>query len=354
MKKCPVCGAKNRDRFEDCIRCGEPIVLMSPSPLRSATGISLAAIALAVLGLSAVAFRWIALGTTDSEDLAPSEVESGPAGEPAVPAEGGILSAEEAAEATRRAIAACETGDHETALQTFDALARVSPLNPTVHLHAGLCKSRIGDTKGASVSLRQAVKLDPSNEVAVQNLVPLLVELGSLAEAESLQSRLVEERPSDAEALIELGRIQCGLGKLDLAMETHRRAVEVSSSSLESLLALGTTLNEARRPKEAIEVFGKIIQSDAMVPAAHAGMGAALALANRYGEAIAPLEEAVRLDPRQAPVRLSLATAYERLDRIEDSLREYEAFVELTPDTLMAKRISRLVERARAAQAERR
>ena len=351
MKKCPVCGARNRDRFEDCIRCGEPMVPESPSRLRAASGIGLAGVAIAVLGLAGLAFRWIAMGA-ESEEPASSAVESVSGGEPAASIPDGILSAEEMADAIRQAMGAYEVGDYETALETFDALARVSPSNSIARLYTGLCKSRLGDLKGATVSLRQAVKLDSSNELAVENLVPLLVELGSTAEAEALQIRLVTERPMDAGALIELGRIHTALGKMDLAMEVHRRAVAVSSSSPESLLALGATLNEARRPGEAIEIFQQIIQSDAQVQAAHAGMGVALVLARRYTEAIASLEEAVRLDPQQAPVRLSLAAAYERLDRIEDSLREYEAFVELTSEPAMAARISRLVERARAAQAE--
>jgi hypothetical protein len=48
-----------------------------------------------------------------------------------------------------------------------------------------------------------------------------------------------------------------------------------------------------------------------------------------------------------------LAITYENLDRIEDSLREYEAFVKLAPNDPSASRVAELVERAKAALAER-
>jgi Tfp pilus assembly protein PilF len=62
---------------------------------------------------------------------------------------------------------------------------------------------------------------------------------------------------------------------------------------------------------------------------------------------------ALQLDDDQAAAHLNLAIAYENLDRVENSLREYEAFVRLTDDRDKAERVGELVERARAALEER-
>jgi Flp pilus assembly protein TadD len=93
--------------------------------------------------------------------------------------------------------------------------------------------------------------------------------------------------------------------------------------------------------------------SDPRDPRPHAGLGAALLRGQRYQEALAPLEKAASLDPKGPMVRLNLAITYENLDRIEDSLREYEAFVKLAPNDPSAPRVAELVERAKAALAER-
>jgi tetratricopeptide (TPR) repeat protein len=356
FKRCRVCGAKNREKLEICVRCGEPLVPVGPPSLAvPLTGkIGLVVVGVAVLGLSIAVFRWMATGTEEDRPFsadtpAPAETASAP-----VASERNTGSGyQEAADATKEGMAAYNAGDYERALGYFQELARVSPTNATAYLYAGLCWIELADLGEAEDSLRKAVELQPSNPAAVHSLIRLLVETGNLDDAEDFQSRLVVANPYDAKPHIGLGRIHRGQGDLEGAIADLERAVELESTNQEAVLELAFTLNEAERPEEAIEVFEKALRSDSGNAAAHAGMGEALLLAERNEEAVRSLEEAVRLDSNQAGVRLRLAMAYERLDRIEDSLREYEAFVSLTDDAEMAARITELVEQARAALAER-
>jgi Flp pilus assembly protein TadD len=310
---------------------------------------------LALLGVATFTFRSIATRPGDTTGVAGGAEDDVLVPETSLPEPSGTEPStfRDAAEATRRGKDAFRAGNFETALGFFEELERLSPSNPTAHLYAGLCKQRLGDVAGAVASLRQAVDLQPTNKLGRKALIQLLVETGETEEAESLQAWLVERRPRDVESRVDLGRLYRRHGKLDLAIEELRRAAEMSRGRQEPLLELGVTLNEAGRTAEAIEIFQEVARNNPQDPGGHAGLGTALLREKRYQDALGPLEEAARLDPERANVRLNLAMTYESLDRIEDSLREYEAFVELAPNDPTASRVAKLVERARAALAER-
>jgi Flp pilus assembly protein TadD len=318
----------------------------------------------AVLGVLVVSFRWLASGTSadlevDDGTLAIDDAlvddalvvssESGESGESG--AEPGALG--EAAEATRKGKAAFRAGNFEEALEYFENLLQTSPSNHTGHLFVGLCKQKLGDITGAQASLREAIGIKPNDELTRKALIKLLVDADELSEAGEFQSWFVEKKPFDAQARVDLARIHRRNGEVDLAIAELERAAELAPTSQEPKLELGTALIEASRSDEAVEVFEQIATDNPRDPRAHAGIGAAFVHEQRYEDAVSPLEKAAALDPKQPNVRLNLAIAYENLERIEDSLREYDAFVRLAPDDPSAARVADLVERAKAALAER-
>ncbi len=363
MTKCPSCGAKNRDHFEFCIRCSEPLVATKSSSIAIPAVSKLALVfgGVTVLVVSLFAFRGLATRDRSEPSTSPSaEAISAPSADletspPTGPSELAVDPSdfEKAAEINRRAMAAFREGAYEAALGLFNELSELSPSNATAHLYAGLCLERLGNLLEAITRLHRVVELQPTNEEAMGRVIPLLVQSGNLEVAESLQARLVEQNPFDPKPLVGLGRIHRQKGKVELALEEHQKAVEMDSSNQAALLELGITYNEAGRHREALEACQKVIELDAANPAAHAGVGTSLLLAKRYSEAVAPLEEGIRLAPENADLRLKMAMAYENTHRVEDSLREYESFVKLTKDEQMAIKVTRLVKRARAALAER-
>ncbi len=365
MKICRVCGVRNRPQYEDCVRCGEPLpratggkgkARQGSAVARLPAAVKLAIVMVAVLGVMVVSFRWLASGTSaeTSADLN-SEGTRSLDDALAVSAESGIDPGAfgEAAEATRNGKAAFRAGNFEEALQYFEDLLHTSPSNHTGHLFVGLCKQKLGDITGAKASLRQAIGIKPNDQLTRKALIKLLVDTDELQEAGELQGWFVENKPFDAQARMDMARIYRQNGEVDLAIAELERAAELAPTSQEPKLELGTALIEASRSDEAVEIFEQIAIDNPRDPRAHAGIGAAFVREQRYQDAVSPLEKAAALDPKQPNVRLNLAIAYENLDRIEDSLREYDAFVQLAPNDPSAARVAELVERAKAALAER-
>jgi Flp pilus assembly protein TadD len=365
MKKCHVCGTKNRDRYEDCVRCGEPLV---SSVNRGAGGaglppaIKLAIVMSVVLAAMVVGFRWMARGTSPTRA---AEMENTPEAADLEPlpetdlsdlaSEGEESSEEiqEATEAMRAGKAAFQAGDFQAALDHFQTLIDIAPSNSNGYLYVGLCKQKLGDLEGAKTNLREAVRLKPNEGISRQALIRLLVDSKEYGEAGELQTWFVEHDRFNPDPLVELGRIHRRQGQLDLAIEELQRAQELSAQDVGPSLELGTALSEASRTDEAISVFQKVVEEKPNDPRGPAGLGAALLRDQRYQQALAPLEKAVSLDPKGPSAHLNLAITYENLDRIEDSLREYETFVKLAPNDPSAPRVAEALERARAALSER-
>jgi len=364
MKQCRACGTRNRDKYQDCVRCGEPLVRLTAkerSGLPPAVKLALAMTG--VLVVLVVGFRWVARGTSPSTSRASetntadtlTDIDAFSAEEPDSPSStaGNSEAINQASEATRNGKAAFRAGDFQAAMEFFQELIEITPSNHTGYLYLGLCQQKVGDLEGAKVSLREAIDLKPNEELTRKALIQLLLDSEEFQEAGELQAWFVENNRFDAEPLLDLGRIHRRQGQLDLAIGELQRAAELAPNSREASLELGTALIEASRTEEALAVFQEMAMSDPRDPRPHAGLGAALLRGQRYPEALAPLEKAASLDPNGPMVRLNLAITYENLDRIEDSLREYEAFVKLAPNDPSAPRVAELVERAKAALAER-
>ena len=371
MKICRVCGVRNRPKYEDCVRCGEPLPRVTGAKRKAGGGsgvaglpaaVKLAIVMVAVLGVLVVSFRWLASGTSADPNTSDALSVDDALVDDALVDNALVASAEsgaepeafgEAAEATRKGKGAFRAGNYEEALGYFEDLLHTSPSHHTGHLFVGLCKQKLGDIGGAKASLRDAIGVKPNDELTRKALISLLVDTDELTEAGELQNWFVENKPFDAQARVDLARIHRRNGEVDLAIVELERAAELAPTSQEPNLELGTALIDASRSDEAVEVFERIATDNPSDPRGHAGLGAAFVHEQRFADAVSPLEASSALDPKQPNVRLNLAIAYENLDRIEDSLREYDAFVKLAPNDPSAARVAELVERARAALAER-
>jgi Flp pilus assembly protein TadD len=280
-----------------------------------------------------------------------SSIETAPVplSEPLPTTTEGALGYKEAADAARLGMEAFRAGDFEMALRHFGNLASISPENAGAYLYSGLCHIRLGDPSEAEYHLRKAVELQPSDRIAAQELITLLIQSGNLTDAAEYQSRLAQYHRREVEPVLDLARIYRKQGDMDRAIEQNRHAVEMEPTSERAWLELGDTLIQAKQMTEAADVFGKAIEMNGESAEAQTGLGTTMLLANRYQEAVGPLEEAVRLDSESAVARLHLAMTYEKLDRIEDSLREYEAYVRLAEGDPKAEKIKALVEQARSA-----
>ncbi len=239
MKQCLVCGTRNREKYENCVRCGEPLASAATGAAGSSRlppAIKLAFAMVVLLGVMIAGFRSMARGTSSSAEaqpVCPDRVDSTSASsedvdffsiDEALDADEVDEALNEASVATRSGKEAFRAGDFEVALAHFEELARLSPTNYTAYLYAGMCKQKLGDLEGAKGSLRTALEFKPNEALTRKALIKLLVDSDELQEAGELQAWFVAERRFDPEPLLDLARIHRRQGQFDAAIGELQRA----------------------------------------------------------------------------------------------------------------------------------
>jgi Flp pilus assembly protein TadD len=353
MKRCPTCGAKNKDNFEYCVRCSEPLDVMA-TPARTTSPV-FTSVGLIILVVLCGYWGWQNLRTPESE-LPPSS-QPGPAaprsGTPAASAAGTSFDAGRAQASAREGIEAFNEERYEDARRFFVEFTAEAAENPFGHMYLGLSHYYLGDQDAAIEAMEDAFELAPANPGFGRYLVTMLMQIEDFPRAEAVVRRYLDARPDDTSARVELVRLMRRQGGLEEAIVEGEQLVEAAPEDLDAVLELGTSLKESGMFDEAEGVFRKAVELDPESATAQHALGVTALVAGDYTKAREPLEKAVQLDPERALYRLSLAQTYENLDRIPESLAEYEAFVELAPDDPRAQKIEQLVKRARQALEER-
>lgn len=353
MKRCPHCGAKNKDRFNDCVRCSAPLEAVKPW----STGMDRSSVVsfMVLLSLLVVfAWAWQALNPppTDVPIVVPrpASVESA---SQAPPSTGRGADLQQIRDLGRAGMIAFHEKEYEKAAMLFEQLNNLAPENPFGHMYLGLSHYFLGNQDLAIQALADAFQRAPEAPRLRDYLVVLLKRSEDYARAEEVIQTYLQFAPDDQEARlarVELIRLQ---GDWEEAIAEAERLVAEVPENIDVVLELGACLKDSGEFTRAGEMFRRAAELDPKSSVARYNLGATALLAGNYEKALQPLKEAVSLDPQNGLYHLSLAQAYENTDRIEESLDEYEAFLELSPDDPRAGQIARLVERARKALQER-
>jgi Flp pilus assembly protein TadD len=354
MKRCPSCGAKNKDNFEYCVRCSEPLDVVA-TPERSTSPV-FTSIGLTILVVLCAYWGWQNLSSPESAPPPPAAPEPAAprAGAAAAGRAGTPFDAGRAQASAREGIEAFNEERYEDARRFFVDFTAEAPENPFGHMYLGLSQYYLGDQDAAIEAMEDAFDLAPGNPGFGRYLVAMLMQIEDFPRAEDVVRRYLDAKPDDASARVELVRLMRRQGGLEQAVNEGEQLVEVAPENFDAVLELGTSLKESGMFDEAEDVFRKAIELDPESATAQHALGVTALVAGDYSKAREPLEKAVQLEPERALFRLSLAQTYENLDRIPESLAEYEAFVKLAPDDPRAQKIEQLVKRARQALEERR
>ena len=350
MIRCPYCGAKNKDAFEYCVRCSEPLehaLAERPSSLRFV----LPFLVLAVVAGGAFIFLQRTsppVGEPASGGSAPPQrvtTSATPAGRP--------YDASLAQIATQEGLVAFREGDYETAVRYLQEFVEQAPDNPFGHMYLGLAQRGLQEPDAAIRSMQAAFDLVPGNPSFRRYLVFMLRETGQDEAAEGVLRQYIALQPDDVSAKVELARTMRAEGKTEEAIAAIEAVVAQSPDNLDARLELGENLKNAGRTEEAVAAFRRAADASPDSAVAQHAWGVTELAAGNYSQSLKPLQEAVRLDSEKGSFRLALAQAYENLDKIPESLSEYEAFIRLSPNDPLAPKIEKLLARAKAALAER-
>ncbi len=362
MKRCAHCGAKNKDSFEYCIRCSEPLDAEAPAGdgVVSPKGPTLSK--LLIGGVAAVLLLAAALallrGTSDDTGggVAPT-VQTSPRGPVLAPREAQVPtgSDKEVLETFNAGRAAFNQRDYSTAIGLFQEVLPEIPDNPSAHQYLGLSFYHLQQFPEAVGALADARKLRPNSFELLDNYVTAAKKAGDLESGSAALKEYIQRNPDDRVARLELSRISRAMGKPEEALEQAAFLASSNQASPEFKYEYGVSLKAAGKIDEAIEALKSSVELDPSSAVAQHALGVTELQSGKAKEAVGPLEQAVAKAPENGEFRFSLAQAYEKLDRIPESLAVYEAYLQRAPRSdPRAKVVRERLEIAKKALAEER
>jgi Flp pilus assembly protein TadD len=333
---CASCGARNKPRWEFCVRCGEALVDAEPEPVQDEVGraprdVPWRAWLLSALALGGAIAAYVVLqrgpGAPPSPDLftigAPAPT---PGAVPRPP------TSSEAVEGERM----LASGNFLAAIPLLAEAVNKQP-EDTRLLKLYAQALRRANQHEASVEQLRRVTFLSEDPVARLDLARTLDLLGRDAEAKEAYEALLRIAPRSAEGLGLLAGLHTRAGRHAEALPLLRRLSELRPDDLGTRQNLAFALEKTGDEGAAIEQYSSIVEA---VPTANIARGRLAEAIARQGDNVraeALFREGIALDPSIPALHRSLGNLLERKGSYEQAAVAYREYARLAPNSPDAK-----------------
>lgn len=184
-----------------------------------------------------------------------------------------------------------------------------------------------GRTEEAVRAWREALRLEPDDAKANNNLGGMLLRLGRLPEAEAHLRKALAADPELAGARNNLGLLLMQRGRWEEARAEFERAIALAPASAEARVNLGAVLLVQGRPREAVRQLRAALEAEPWRTEIRMNLAWLLATCpdegvRNGGEAVKLAEEAIALSGRRDAASVDvLAAAYAEARRFDAAIR---------------------------------
>ncbi len=357
FRVCPNCGARNKPKWEFCVKCSESLQSVSigaPAPVRPAASAITAtddesefpwrSVAGAVIAL-ALAFGIYKIFRDPSPAPSPEIFTVGTIPPSMPPTQARVARApgqeeyeqglrrlntndpEGAAELFARALAAggenhiyrhahavalWQSGRKAEAVDEYRLALRVAPDNPTYRMNLANALAGLGRKEEALAEYESLLQRGGSHVEALQQAARLLAD-SDPRRARDFLARVSAARPGDTVLKQQLASVMEKAGDTDGATRVYSEILSQNPGAHITRGLLAEIELKRGQPEEAVALFRSGLQQYPDVPLLHRGLASALERSGSVSEAITEYREYARLAPN-APDAQQLR---ERADRLE-------------------------------------
>lgn len=192
-----------------------------------------------------------------------------------------------------------------------------------------------GRTAAAIEAWREALRLEPDDAKANNNLGGLLLGQGRLDEAEAFLRRVLRSDPGLAGARNNLGLLLMQRGRWEEARTQFQQAVALAPASAEARVNLGAVLLVQGRPREAVRQLRAALEAEPWRTEIRMNLAWILATSPDHGvrngaEAVQLADEAIGLSGRRDAASFDvLAAAFAEARRFDAAVRAAEEAMRL-------------------------
>lgn len=237
---------------------------------------------------------------------------------------------------------------NEAVAQFVEAL-RLDPRNVAARNDLALCLSELGRTEEAIAQYEEALRVNPDVAEAHNNLGNSLVKIpGKLREAIAQFREALRLSPNYAEAHINLGNALIADGQVADGVAHYEQGLRINPGYAEGHNNLGNALLRLPgRLDDAIDEFEQALRINPDYAEAHNNLGNALNEKGLHAEAVSQYQEALRLKPNVAGFHLNLAVTLLMLPgRTDEAVAQLRETLRIEPGNRVAQQILERVEEA--------
>jgi len=189
--------------------------------------------------------------------------------------------------------------------------------------------------KAALQKIREAIKLDPFDVEFYVGLSHHLININSLADAESIINDAIGRNLESSDLMINLGVIFKKTEKPEQARVMFEKALHLNSSSILARLNLWDYIINIGEVEPASIHINEVLKNEEEVqqnPIVHALHGLVLHKQKQYEASIKAFENSLRLGLEKPEIHLNLAIAYYETDNPEKSYESYKHVSQIATD----------------------
>lgn len=278
---------------------------------------------------------------------------------------GGRSGANKAKDLVRKGLAAHESGDPGSALESYLEALASSPGHPDALCLGGAALIQLGRSDEAVTMLQDAVKAGPKNVAAWTNYGTALQNTGRNFEAQGafekalrldpgcvdahfnrgnlylhsgqLHESVAEYRavlasdPTHPEALTNLANVLYDLGDYMGSLGTAQKAISAKSRNAKAMNVYGLSLAALGHGKEAADAFRSAVHADPGNASAYSNLAHTYLDMGFPAEALEASIQAVQLRPNSPEAHCSRANALRDLGQIDGALGACKTALDLNP-----------------------
>ncbi len=200
------------------------------------------------------------------------------------------------------------TGEYEASAAKWRQALELNPNDELAHRKLGAVLLMTGHREESAAQLRQAEEIrlraaldaDPKSARRYNDLGVLLAESGRTAEAAAQFEKAAALEPDFGAARANLGGALAKLGKLDEARTELQKAIECDANYAPAHYQMGLVLSQRGDMQGAIGEWRSVLELDPKYAEAHDSLGDALDAQGRTAEALAQWRDAIELEPNDA------------------------------------------------------
>ncbi len=218
-----------------------------------------------------------------------------------------------------RAVACCQTA------------LRLQPTNVEAGNNLGLVLLAQGKHEAAAVQFQKVLETQPSFVMAHNNLGNAFRLQGDLDQAIAQFRSALQFNPNLPEARSNLGQLLLERNELDEALLHCREAVRLKPNFPEAHSNLGNVLREKGQLEEAKACYTESLRLNPNLGMTYNNMGQALQEEGRYEEASNWYQQALQRDSQSVRIHCNYASLLLELERDDEAITRYQIALQIDP-----------------------